>query len=259
LGDEIAMKIHRAPIDPEKFRGIPDEERALLTLLGHAVNEINVLNKTFYLACQHPDEPQWRVHAHLSQSLVFARALTGKLWETWVLLQNGYFGTSLSKKYHEKLDDEAVRALDGLKKYFGRNNLIKTIRDRFAFHYSLSDANCIPTIQPTKDELVMYLAKDNGNTLFYFSDVIVSTALLEAIDPGAPERAMNRLMTESAKVVNQLNQVAGAVMATIVEGYLMAADGKLLLEEIEIGEPPLAESVELPFFITSTLLEGDVS
>jgi hypothetical protein len=251
------MKIHRAPIDPEKFRSIPDDERALLVLLGHAVNEINVLNKTFYLACQHPDEPLWRVHAHVSQSLVFARALTGKLWETWMLLQNGYFGTALSRKYQDKLGDEATQALDRLKQYFSRNNLIKTIRDRFAFHYSLSDVNCIPSVLPTNDELVMYLAKDNGNTLFYFSDVIVNSALLEAINPGAPERAMDRLMTESAKVVSQINEAAGAIMATIVGGYLMAADGKLLIEEIEIGEPPLAEQVELPFFITSNLSHGN--
>lgn len=228
----------------------------MLVLLGHAVNEINILNKTFYLSCQHPDEPRWRVHAHVSQSLVFARALTGKLWETWMLLKNGYFGSALSRKYGERLDAEAIQALDALKKYFGRKNLIKIIRDRFAFHYSLSDANCVPAVQPTADELVMYLAKDNGNTLFYFSDVLVNNALLEAIDPGEPQRAMDRLMTESAKVVSQINEAAGAIMATVVEGYLMAADGKLVLEEIEIGEPPVAEEMELPYFITSNLSQS---
>ena len=87
-----------------KLRIVPEHERTLFVLLGHVVNEINVLNKTFYLATQFEEEPRWRVHAHISQSLVFARALVGKLNEGWELLQKGYFNSQLSREYDKHLD-----------------------------------------------------------------------------------------------------------------------------------------------------------
>jgi hypothetical protein len=84
LGEGETVKVNRWRVDREKLRAIPENERALFVLLGHAVNEINILNKTFYLSTQFSEEPKWRAHAHVSQSLVFARALTGKLNEAWL-------------------------------------------------------------------------------------------------------------------------------------------------------------------------------
>jgi len=229
------MKIHRVHISMTKLRTVPEHERTLFVLLGHVVNEINVLNKTFYLATQFEEEPRWRVHAHISQSLVFARALVGKLNEGWELLQKGYFKSQLSREYDKHLDSEAKSALDNLKRYFGRENLVSEIRNRFAFHYSLPDAKAALDRDLDDDEMLMYLADDNGNTLYYFSEYVINTGLLEAIESDAPDKALARLMTESAQVVRWFNDFAGGVMTRVVDQYFLGADGKLPLESIEIG------------------------
>lgn len=247
------MKIHRAQLGATKLSKVPENERVLFVLLGHFVNEINVLNKTFYLCSQFQDEPKWRSHAHTSQALVFARILIGKLYEGWELLRKGYFDSQTSKIYDERLNQEAKDALSNLKRYFGRANLIDTIRNKFSFHYSLPDTRVALARELDNEELLMYLADSNGNTLYYFSEYIVNTALLEAIEEGDTGKALERLIGESAKVVRWFNELASGIMAHVVDKYLLESDGKLMLESIDLGHVPVAEQIEIPYFFTSEL------
>ncbi len=130
------MKINRWQLNKKKLQTTPKDERALFILLGHAVNEINILNKTFYLSTMFENESEWVVQIHVSQNLVYARTLIGKLYEAWQLLKKGYFQTKLSEKYDAQLETTVVDALKQLKKYFGPKNLIADIRNGFSFHCS---------------------------------------------------------------------------------------------------------------------------
>ena len=57
-------------------------------------------------------------------------------------------------------------------------------------------------------------------------------------------------------VVSWFNSLASGIMAHITEQYLLEKDGKLALESIELGEVPVAEKVEIPYFFTSELSRG---
>ena len=245
------VRIHKSKIRLTDLRKIPEKERALFVLLGHLVNELNVLNKTFYLCSQFKEEPKWRTHAHISQALVFARVLVGKLYEGWELLRKGYFESQISIRYDENLNEEAKEGLGKLKQYFGRDNLIKEIRNNFAFHYSVEDAKSVLGHELNEEELLMYLAENNGNTLYYFSEYVVNYALLEAIVKGDPGKALERLIDESAQVVSWFNNLASGIMVHITEEYLLGSDGRLTLEPIELGQLPVAEKIEIPYFFTS--------
>lgn len=247
------MILYRWKIKPTHVAKMPSDERALFFMLGHAVNEINVLNKLFYLSNNYDASEKWRQHAHLTQGLVLARTLTGKLWEAWKLLGDAYFGTQLSKKYHGKLNENASAALKSLQKYFGRENLIKKLRNAFSFHYDTDEIAKIDVESLKADELLSYMAETNGNTLYYFSEYVVNLALLEAIAPGDPTKAMEALMDESAEVVGWFNEAAQGIMAEIADQYLLEDDGKITMEEINIGGVPMAEDIEIPYFFDSKL------
>lgn len=251
LGEDQSMLINRSKIKLADLQKIPEGERALFVLLGHLINELNILNKTFYLCSQFEEEPKWRTHAHITQALVFAKMLVGKLYEGWELLRTGYFESQISKSYHGKLNDEVKNSLAMLKHYFGKKNLIEAVRNSFAFHYSVKDAKFVLSRDLNEEELVMYLAANNGNTLYYFSEYVVNYALLEAIEKGNPQRALERLMDESAKVVRWFTDLASGIMVYITEEYLLESDGKLPLEEIELGTVPVAEEIRIPYFFTS--------
>lgn len=235
---------------------MPDKERTLFFLLGHAINEINVLNKLFYLSNQYDVSDKWRRHAHLTQGLVLARTLTGKLWEAWELLTKAYFKTQLSKDYHVKLNDEAKNALKSLQKYFGRENLIKTLRNSFSFHYDVNEVSKLVPEEFDPDELISYMSQTNGNTLYYFSEYAVNVALLDSISHGDPAGAMEALIKESAEVVGWFNEAAQGIMVVAADQYLREDDGSVPLETIEIGPVPIAEEIQLPFYLESRLKPG---
>ena len=235
-------------IQPQRLAKMPTDERALFLMLGHSVNEINVLNKLFYLSNHYDSSDKWRQHAHITQGLVLARTLTGKLWEAWNLLGDAYFGTQLSKTYHGKLNSNASDAVKSLRKYFGRDNLIKKLRNAFSFHYDATEITKIDTERFNADELVSYLAETNGNTLFYFSEYSVNIALLELIAPRKPEKAMEALLDETREVVGLINEAAQGIMLEIANKYLQEDDGTFLMEEIDIGDVPNVEDIEVPFF-----------
>lgn len=95
----------------EQLRGIPDAERSLVVLLCHALNEVNTLNKLFFLCSQIDPEPRWIAHCQAAQAFMLARPLIGKLNEAWGVVQKGYFGTKLSMTYADLLELSAAEAL----------------------------------------------------------------------------------------------------------------------------------------------------
>jgi len=101
-------KIHRVHLTKRKLAAMPQAERSLLLLLGHATNEINVLFKLILMARK--DEPTIKLidHVEAGQVLILMRVLIGKLHEAWLLFQRRFQADrSLAEKYETKLPPAA--------------------------------------------------------------------------------------------------------------------------------------------------------
>ena len=118
------MQLQRLNLTVSQLRSIPDNERSLIVVLAHALNETNALNKLLFLCTNIDQEPQWKAHAHASQAFILARTLVGKLYEAWKTIQVGYFRSKISLTYSGSIEITATEALSNLKKYFGRKNLL---------------------------------------------------------------------------------------------------------------------------------------
>lgn len=244
------MKIFRVSTPKTVLERIPDSERVLYVLLGHLANELNVLNKFFFFSSHFDTKEKWLTRAHTMQALLVARMLIGKISEGWQLLHQGFFATKLSKTYETAMTDAATSALDNLKRYFGKDNLIVNARNRFSFHYSLADTRVALEKAPNSDEWEIYLAEQQMNGLYYVSEMITSYALLEMIEPGNHKRAMKRLMQESHQVVGWFLAFIGGYMIAITEKYFLGENDKLQLETIDAGDVPFADSIEIPYFVS---------
>src|SRR5215470_1378540 len=77
------IRVVRIPITKEQFRALPKDERALILLMGHALNQIAVLVKlvTFSTNKDPEDAIEGRVSA--AQSQIILRFLFGTIVETW--------------------------------------------------------------------------------------------------------------------------------------------------------------------------------
>src|SRR5882724_12451394 len=81
------IQVFRVPITIEQFRTLPKDERALILLMGHALNQIAVLVKLVTFSTnKSPEDPiEGRVSA--AQSQIVLRFLFGTLVEIWQFLR----------------------------------------------------------------------------------------------------------------------------------------------------------------------------
>lgn len=242
------MRLRRISFTIEQLRGIPDGERSLIVLLTHALNEVNALNKLLFLCTRIDPEPRWMAHSQAAQAFVLARPIVGKLNEAWVVVQKGYFGTMLSKAYADVLESSATEALNYLKAYFGRTNLMNVVRNNFAFHYSLEHATTSIPDDSSPDDLAIYLHETNGNSLYYFAEYLMSKALIDAISPTDPEAALGTLLDEMSTIISHLNEFVQGLLFVILDKYIGEEVLRPSVETVELGQVPQSADIRIPFF-----------
>jgi len=106
--------------------------------------------------------------------------LAGKLWEGWELIRKTYFSTKLSLSIESKLPDDTLEALGKLKKYFGKKNIIGSLRNEFAFHYDAQRVRAQLSLAEETDTWKIYVA-ETEDVFFQLSENIVSSPMLGAL------------------------------------------------------------------------------
>jgi hypothetical protein len=242
------MIIRRVSISVEAFQEIPEPERAVLVALAHASNETSILNSLLIISSRFEDDQMQVAYAQAIQMYSLARILAGKLHETWIAVESGYFRSQLSKKYHNQLDDKSIESLKALKKYFSRRNLISDIGNGLAFHFSLKSASILPRDEINGDDLSFYVGPSRGNSLYVFSETVMNTTLMELTDSATMAEAFAKFIGEINFVDRHLtifaeNWIYFLLTSKIGEKVLRSSE-----EEIDIGEVPLYENLAIPFF-----------
>jgi hypothetical protein len=164
-------------------------------------------------------------------------------------MQRAFFKAKLSKEYELKFDDEAKSALDSLKQYFSRENLIKNIRNWHAFHYAPDRVSRGYSSLLPHDCLDVYLSERNANSLYVFAETICGRALLETINPTDHSKAMDDLIGETSRMIGYINRVIGACIATCFSQYIGGDLDALGANIVEIGNARDWKSVTIPFFV----------
>lgn len=245
----MTIQLHHFKLTKAQLIQIPLAERNLLVMLAHAANEISVMAKFFHFCSGNKSDIHVLEQAENSQALLLGRMLTGKLYEFWKLLHSGYFASSLSRIYNDAIDDAGRQALESMRRYFGRDNLIENVRNGHAFHYDIKKIqNGFNSLEET-ESLDIYLAKANANSLFAFADTIAGRAMLEAIAPGDPAKALTDLLTEISLAVGWVNVVIGSLMVACLERNLGGNLYSLGARIIDIEGAPSSQVVRIPYFI----------
>jgi hypothetical protein len=253
--DVMTIHIHQIALSRAQLATLPEAERNLFVLLGHSANEVSALAKLFhYCAGNRPTEPILE-KAHNSQALLMGRLLTGKIYEFWIMLRAGYFGSALSRTYDQLLEADARNALGEMGRYFGADNLIERVRNGHAFHYDVSQIQQGFAAVVDGDPLDIYLAEANANSLYAFADTIAGRAMLESIRPQDPATAFSLLISETSRAVGWVNIVVAGLMMTCLRRHLGNNLYALGANEINIEGAPNSQEVTIPFFIEIAVRE----
>ncbi len=140
--------------------------------------------------------------AYRTQASVIGMICIGKIFEGWRLLESSFFASLLFKKYEAKLSAAGSEALQNLKKYFGKKDVISKIRNNFSFHNpSFEMIRDLLASIPDDAELHMYLGTQHANSNYYLSEEIVSRAMLTTyVKSNSLQEAMDRMYKELTEV-----------------------------------------------------------
>ena len=150
------VTVLKVPVSKDRLRAMPEDERALLILLGYVANQINLLSKlVIFSSNKTPDGVEHALCA--AQTQMLARLAIGVLNEGWELISKRFLGSRIGRDYRPRLDAEGKAALDQLQKTFGGSNVINKIRTNYAFHHPYnSDVNAAsrsPVMTPFRTQI----------------------------------------------------------------------------------------------------------
>ena len=222
-----------------------ETERAFLLAAGHLQNEVGILNKLFAWSIPRDSSSSYDDVVQSSQAIMLGKMLAGKLAEGWTLFEAIFFGSQLSRQL--TLPEKATEALSGLKTYFGRKNLVRLIRNDFAFHYSPEKIGAQWEAQAKEPGFEVLVGDTTGNTFHQAAEHAANAAMLEAIVPGDRKRAIESFFSEVQAIGAQFSTLVDGVIHAILERHF----GKL--DQINTGERKLGplqpfSKTFVPFF-----------
>jgi hypothetical protein len=197
------------------------------------------------------------------QMWTIMQLLTGKIFETWEMLDKRFLGSNPEDPAVAGLSAEHKKSLTWLRNYFGgkpRNETaLRTIRDKTAFHYDKLNLDEAVGAQ-TGEESVIYVAEHPANACYYLGSVLVFRAIFAAIaDQALDTSAMDEgtRVAEGSKItlqdINEANFHLHNVLYGLILWLLENATGKSFedLEQLRIPVvgAPKPSMIALPMFI----------
>lgn len=241
------MKVFRGTILKEELEFLTKSELNFLIQACSILNEINILHKITLFSNKDVKTDAGR-RAQNSQSLFLFIILTGKLWEGWELVEKAYFGTKLSKTYHNLLPQEGIDRLSDLKSYFSKSdNLVKKVRNKIAFHYDSSEMLDQFRKAPKNEIFEIYLSESQGNCFYFLPSVLLLNAILEWTGISDSMKATDAFFSDVLTIARWFIDFLNLCVVTIAKKNV-----QWKWEEIDIPDPVGIDEVVLPYFVAES-------
>lgn len=241
------MDVYEIKITKAQLQSLPDTERVLVLQFGHVCNELSFLNKLLIMVSDTNTDGLEKT-AMVAQGMIVIRLYIGKVFEAWRMLERDYFGSQLSKSRDKTLGAEGKSSLQAIKTYFGKKNLLSSIRNDFSFHYW---AEHLPTAMKAFDEsreFQLILGGAYANTLHRYSEEFVTVAMLEASGEKEAQAAMDRVVGDLVSVGGKMIDFIGHGLAAVFRNRLGKSwkDFEYSVHKIEPRDN--IEKFKVPFF-----------
>jgi len=245
------MKLTKINISKAELLSIPEKELELFIQLTNFYNDVNILQKLMVISGNSREKASQNEvvgRSLSSQGLFFMRIQAGKLYEGWNMLGEHFFNNrAFSLEYNKNGSQKGKEALSNIKNYFGGNNFIKQIRNKYAFHYSKeSSEEMVKQIANASDLEIfeIYLSEEVANCFYSIAPDFLNASILEDIDSNNWPEAMNKFFQEIIDVTKWFLDFAQDCILVISQKYL-----QMNYEEVQIPEPPSLDDITLPFFV----------
>lgn len=267
-----AITLHRIVISQEKLARVPESERSFLVYASHISNELNwfgkmllTLHDTLNENKKSPNtereaDTQALIAGTSAQALMLTRLHAGKICEALNFIRDFCFGRSWFEELCPSLPAEAQHARRKLHEYLcpigpskkdSKHKLLKTIRDKYGFHYDKKQIRKSGRVSELDLEFDMYLAEDVGNTLYFGSERVIYATLGEAAGYTDLNTLIDDSVEECIKVGRWIKDLLGHSLAELCGKYFGSClDDPGQRDTFEVEAPPLRAN-RLPYFCSN--------
>lgn len=215
-----AITVYRVPISKKQFQSIPSDERALLFVAGHVLNQVSVFIKLVRFSTNSdPTNPiEERVSA--AQSQLILRCLIGVLVEAWEFIRRP-INQKIIGNYLKDIDDDGRTSYDKLKKQFGKSGLLYDLRNGFLYHYPKAAAldKAFDSI-PDDEDWEWYLSEANTNSFYFSCELAIGYGIMSATGEPLHIGAFGTVMQQVMQAANTLPYFLMPLMKAILTKHL---------------------------------------
>jgi hypothetical protein len=218
----VAMaEVFRVPISKDQLRTIPADDRNLLLLTSHAVNQISILRKLLMLSLNYHSDNDTENTLSIGQSQTILRFLFGALAEACDMVQRPINQKLIGTDYIKVIDVGGVTAYDNLKKHFGETNLLHKLRNTIAYHHPLGhELDAAFEDVPEDEDWAWYPSDTINNSFCLASDMVISAGILRITGETDTAKAFGKIMNEVVSVSNIMTDFFLFLMRAIVTRHL---------------------------------------
>ncbi|MGO4869209.1 MAG: hypothetical protein ACLPGW_01125 [Roseiarcus sp.] len=244
------IEIFRVPLSKGQLRAVPVDDRNLLLLASHAVNQMVVPRRLLIFSLNFESKSDIENTLSAAQSQTILRFLFGALAEAWEMVKRPINQRLIGKDYAGAIGPEGVAAYGVLKKHFGESNLLHKLRNTVAYHHPEGDELAAAFEDVPEDEDWAWYPSDTINNSFYLaSDYAISARILKLTGETDTQRAFEKVMGLVVPVSNDMVDFFLFLMRAIVTRHL----GVGLLSPrpgtgTKVENVPNLYKVTIPFF-----------
>jgi hypothetical protein len=179
---------------------LPKEERAVVFVSGHILNQISVFMKLVRFSTNHDPTDTIEGRASGMQSQIILRSLMAVLSEACV-----YFGKrkNLIETYIPYMHEEGRNAYGKLTTFFDKRSLLRLIRNNYLYHYP-NEKNVDKAFEaiPEDEPWEWYFSVANTNSLYFSCELVLGYGLMEATGEPTPLGAFGVVMAKTMELAN---------------------------------------------------------
>jgi hypothetical protein len=243
--------IYRVELTRAHLDKIPHDERIFYLMASQLANDLNVITKLLIFAANGVIKSSDQVQHHVAttQVLFFVKMMAGRLHEGKRLLGSAFFSKGLWTKYKDDLPPDARANLEEINRYFGKENMIDKIRNKFAFHSDLDVIEEMFANAPENAPFIDYHAfRYKGDSLYYGAEALTMNAMLKIIGETDPRAAVQRLTREPGRIAALFIDFIQSFGALMLTRFIGLTQEHLEARKVNVGDGPVIDDVTLPHF-----------
>jgi hypothetical protein len=223
--------------------------RSWALLIGHMANEMNCLVKL--VLWSHPqgisDPKDPFVVGAAAQAMILTKLLMGKQWEAYKVLEASYFDKPLQMVLRKRMMPKALEAEAHIRREFASEDSIHAkVRNRFAFHYSLSEFGRQYPVAKKAEDLFIFLADRRNNVLYDAAETVVNRAMLSHVDQDVP-LAVTKVIEAGVDATAWFGDFCEGFVNAVLINALGEPESWAALETASVSGPSF-DDVRIPWF-----------